>query len=146
MRSALNPWLARGRQSVSAATASATPVATAAPAAAAAGTGVAQPLCRAIEGRIREITPAVHGRVRIAPVHAAIRLVNEAAGNAQLGVEREQQRQPSRCAGIDVLFLAGEPPYPPQTDVVLLIDALATQYHRRRVMQKPPNARRQNAS
>jgi hypothetical protein len=50
----------------------------------------------------------------------------EAAGDAQLGVEREQQRQPGRAARVLVILEAGIPPAAAQARVGLPVLPVST--------------------
>src|SRR5689334_14112420 len=72
-------------------------------------------------------------RAAALPELLAARMIDKAARNVVLGVEREQERQPRRILRIDVLLPAAIPPHPAQTLIVLAVRA---QHDRRRMMQK----------
>src|SRR4051794_18257661 len=86
----------------------------------------------AIDRGTGEITAAIDdSSAATLPQRFALRVINEAAGDFQLGIKREQHRKPRRMNRIDVFVLAAVPPYATQTFVASA--ATAAEHHRRGV-------------
>lgn len=77
----------------------------------------------AVEGCAGEVAAALRRAGTIAGLRGALRAavgrVVEAVGHAELGVGREQQRQPGGLRRVDVLFPAALPPHAAQAGVVV---------------------------
>src|SRR3954467_5239960 len=97
--------------------------------------GLAESGRAAIDRGIGKIAATInHRRAAALPQRLALRMINEAARDFQLGVEGEQHRKPGGTDRIDVFVFAAVPPDPTETFVALA--AQAAKHHGGCVMQE----------